>query len=276
MKTLLVPIDFTQTSNNAVDFAVDWSKKFEYKRIILLKTFYDTLFDDVVMSSEYGVGMDFRLKEREEAELMLKQLSYDVSVKNTNIEVLAVTSELPLMRAIHEVVREENPETIIVGSDTNHYDNDSYVADHVIQIAKSCPVKTLIVPSTYKYKPVKEILIPVDSFVIPSIDKIKLLNTPGYLTDVDFKVLSIANIQIKINEQESERQLHGYLENIPHHVFFSQNKSAVDAIMEFLKTHHVQLIIALPGKYSFLYRLTHKTISEAICRNHKKPVLILK
>lgn len=276
MKTLLVPIDFTQTSNNAVDFAVEWSKKFEYKRLILLKTFYDTLFDDVVMSSEYGVGMDFRLKEREEAELLLKQLSHGVSVRNTNIEVLAETSELPLMRAIHEVISEENPEMIIVGSDTNHYDNDSYVADHVIQIAKSSPVKTLIVPSTYQYETVKEILIPLDSFVISSINKIKILTAPRYLTDVDFKVLSIADPQLKINEGESEKRLRSYLEGIPHHVFFSQNKNAIDAIMDFLKNHHVQLIIALPGKYSFLYRLAHKTISEAICVNNKKPVLILK
>lgn len=228
------------------------------------------------MSSEYGVGTDFRLREREETDLRLKQLSHDISLKNKDLEVLALTSELPLMRAVHEVIDEESPETIIVGSDTNHYDNDSYVAEHVIQIAKTSPVKVLIVPSTYRYQPVKEILIPVDAFVTHSLGKINSLNAPKYLTEVDFKILSIGNLLSKTNEEQNEKELHSYLENIPHHIFFSNNKHVIDAVLEFLRNNPVQLIIALPGNYSFLYRLTHKTISDAICRNSEKPVLILK
>jgi nucleotide-binding universal stress UspA family protein len=38
----------------------------------------------------------------------------------------------------------------------------------------------------------------------------------------------------------------------------------------------VQLIIALPGRHSFLYHLTHQNIQQGILRNAQKPVLILK
>jgi hypothetical protein len=50
----------------------------------------------------------------------------------------------------------------------------------------------------------------------------------------------------------------------------------MNGILNFTQTKDVQLIVALRGKRSFLYYLTHKSISEAIYRNAKEPVLILK
>lgn len=282
MKTLLVPVDFTDTSNNAVNYAAEWSKQFEYSRIILLKTFYDTLFDDIVLSTEYGnFNQDFRLKEREEAEAYLLELSRDLSIKNKNTEVLSLISELPLVRAVMQVIEEERPDTIVIGSDTNEYDNDSYVAVHVIQIAKISPVKVLVVPAGQQYQPMKEVLVPVDTFALNSLNRIDALSTSHYWNEVDFDVLSIDPHHSHSNNSDDKRlkdeeQLHQYLKNVRHHLFYSQEKNVIDAVMKFLKQGSVQLIIALPGKYSFLYRLTHKSISDAICRNTEKPVLILK
>jgi hypothetical protein len=54
MKTLLVPVDFTDTSENAVNFAAEWSKKYEYDRIVLLKSFYDSIFENMMVSAEYS------------------------------------------------------------------------------------------------------------------------------------------------------------------------------------------------------------------------------
>jgi hypothetical protein len=77
-------------------------------------------------------------------------------------------------------------------------------------------------------------------------------------------------------EPIANEELHHTLSHIPHELFFSQNKNTTDAIMNFLKHHTAQLIVALPGKYSFLYRLTHKLIEEALSRNTEKPVLLVK
>jgi hypothetical protein len=54
MKTLLVPVDFTATSENAVNFAIEWCRTYEYERIILLKTFYDSIFEGLIVSAEYS------------------------------------------------------------------------------------------------------------------------------------------------------------------------------------------------------------------------------
>lgn len=260
MKTLLIPIDFTETSLNAVAYAAGFCKQFEYDRVILLKSFYDTLFDEVVMSAEFGgVGNDFRVKEHEEAEERLQEISKDLSLKNKELEVLALTSELPLMRAIAEVINDENPRAILLGSDTNAYDNDSYVGGHVIQIARTSPINVIIVPAGSTYQTIRNIVVPVDTFSKASLARINELGARPLLQSMHLNILKIdAEHSGKNNEESVEgEELHRLLGTIPHEVFFSHEKKTIDAIMNFLKQHPAEWIIALPGKYSFLYRLTH-------------------
>ncbi len=75
MKTMLIPVNFTATSDNAVSYAIAWSKAYDYKRIILLKTLHDTVFDNLIPSIDYvHVSQDYMAKEREEATLKLQAM----------------------------------------------------------------------------------------------------------------------------------------------------------------------------------------------------------
>jgi hypothetical protein len=76
--------------------------------------------------------------------------------------------------------------------------------------------------------------------------------------------------------REDEQHLHEYLKNFRHELYYRNDRDILQSIITFTTTNEVQVIIALPGKRSFLYALTHKSISEAICRSAKIPVIILK
>jgi hypothetical protein len=92
-------------------------------------------------------------------------------------------------------------------------------------------------------------------------------------------ILKFGSAHLKeINHHQSaqDEELHNMLSHSRHQLFSSKEKNTIDAVMNFIKHHPVQLVLALPGQYSFLYRLTHKLIAEAICRNTEKPVLIVK
>ncbi len=98
MKTLLIPVDLTATTDNAVNFGAAWSKTYHYTRIILLKTFYHTIFDPIVMAAEYApVSQDFRQQERENAMEQLEALQQRLSnLVGPDISVVTATSEAPL------------------------------------------------------------------------------------------------------------------------------------------------------------------------------------
>jgi len=283
MKTMLIPVDFTATSNNAVSYAVEWAKAYDYKRIILLKTLYDSMFDSLIPSVDYvRVNQDYMVKEREEATQQLKAMCRELIAKvEPDIKVSLAVSELPLLRSILEMIEDEKPELIVAGSDNYNYSSESFIAGNVIDIARTSPVRTLIVPSHYQYQPVQQALVPVDFNTINSLNKLHRYQTatPQWRE----KKLLVLNVDPKeryLHPDEefknAENALHQYLQNFPHEVYYSNNKNIINGIIDFSRGHEAQLIIALPGKHSFLYSLTHKSISEALYRNAKRPVLILK
>lgn len=282
MKTLLIPVDFTATSDNAVSFAAQWCTHYDYTRIILLKTHYDTLFDDLSVSAEYArVSHDYRLHEREEAVERLEEICRNLAGKVApHIKVFTAESELPLLRAIMEVVEMERPDMIMVGSDNYSYTSGSFISGNVIAIAKASPVRVMIVPAHYEYRQVHEVLVPCNFNTLEALDKLNSLHASPRWADVLLQVLNVDPKQRFLHPdaslKQAEENLHQYLVNFHHVIHYTGERDIIDGIMRFTKDHPVQLIIALPGRHSFLYNLTHRSISEAIYRNAQEPVMILK
>jgi len=282
MKTMLVPVDFSDTSNNAVRYAAEWAKAYGYERIILLKALNKSMFNSIIPAVDYvSVNQDYMNDEREEAKEKLngicKKLLADVGAQ---IKISMAVSELPLVRSIMELIEEEQPQLIVVGSDNINYNSNSFVAGNVISIAKISPVRVLIVPSHYSYEPVTKALVPVSFSMISTLENLKKHTATSPQFKPELLVLNVDPKEKYLAPDEeftkTEGILHDYLQNFKHELTYSNHKNIIDGLVEFADKHALQLIIALPGKHSFLYSLTHKSISEAIYANAKHPVLILK
>ena len=282
MKTMLIPVDFTATSENAINYAIAWSKAYEYKRIILLKAMYDSMFDDIIASEGY-VNQDYLTKERSDKLEALAALSTKLSAEvGPDIKVATIASELPLLRAILETIQDEQPELVLVGSDNFSYSGNSFVAANVISIAKISPVRVLIVPSAFKYQPLKQLLMPVDFNRLSDLSRLLDVYQAYPIKWHEIKLL-VLNVDPKEkylypDEQfeQTKTRLQQNLKNFNYEIYYSNNKNIIRGIMRFSTENKVELIVALPGKHSFLYALTHKSISQAIYENATEPVLILK
>jgi nucleotide-binding universal stress UspA family protein len=281
MKTLLIPVDFTATCENAVNFAVEWCRKYEYERIILLKTFYDSIFEGLIVSAEYSnVNEEIINSQREDDREQLHTLCKRVADRLSGVKVMTAVSEFPLLRGIFEILQNEKPDLIIVGSDNYSYSSGSIISGNVISIAKTSPIRVLVVPADYKYQPVKQVLLPYNINMLKDLDRLNSLRSSPLWSDLKLLVLNLDTNQrvIKVPEKlnEAEDKFQNLLKNFEHEIYYTTDKNLINGIANFTKEHTVQLIISLPGKHSFLYRLTHQSISEAIYRNAKQPVLILK
>lgn len=282
MKTLLIPVDFTAASENAVNFAAEWSKKYLYERIILLRSFYTSMYEGAIMSGEFAnVDQDYLNRSRTQERESLNELCKSLDEKTgPEISVQTAVTELPLVRSIIEVIRKEQPVMVLLGSDRENSNNESLVSGNVISIAKVSPVRVLIVPEKYVYQPIKNALVPCDFNTIESLNKVNTLHASVQWRDVQLMVLNVDAKQRHLNPDEKfkavENSLHEYLKNFRHKIYYVEDKNVINGILNFTRSNEVELLIALPGKYSFLYALTHKSVSEALYRNTKIPVMILK
>ncbi|HEU5365470.1 MAG TPA: hypothetical protein VFU62_08055 [Hanamia sp.] len=282
MKTLLVPIDFTAASINAINFAAEWSIKYNYERIILLRSFYTSMYESVIMGGEFAnVDQDYLNKTRTHEKEQLNNLCKELDEKTGhNINVQTAITELPLLRGIMDLVKTQQPVMILLGIDNSNYSNESLISGNVISISKISPVRVLIVPKDYKYIPVEKVLVPCNFDAIEKLNKLNYLRSSPRWQGVQLMVLNVDPKKRYLNRDlkfmETEKSLHAYLKDFDHQIYYVDDSNVINGILYFEKINEVQLIIALPGEYSFLYSLTHKNISEAIYRNSKLPVMILK
>lgn len=282
MKTLLIPVDFTSSSENAISFAAEWTRKYHYERIILLRSFYTSMYENVIMSGEFAnVDQDYlnktRREEKEQLNILCRRLEQEAG---PGMQVQTAVTELPLLRGVIHMVNKEQPVMILLGSGNFSNSNESLVSENVIRIAKASPVRVLIVPEKYVWQPVEKALVPCNFNAIDNLDKVNHLRSAPQWQNVELLVLNVDPKKRYLHPDEkltqTEQALHGYLKNFRHSIHYAADKNVISGILNFEKINEVQLIIALPGEYSFLYSLTHKNISEALYRNTKLPVMILK
>lgn len=279
MKTMLIPVDLSSTTENTIQFAAAWIAKYDYERVVFMYSFFNNIFDRIVVSADAQVNPDYMQQERADVKEQLDALSKMLNEHSEKkLKSSVILSEEPMLRSIIEFVQEEHTDLILLTG--NNYDTDAESKIDVISIAKASPVKLLVVPPNYVYKEVKQMLVPCDFNRMDSLDKLKSLHASPAWADSKLAVLNVDPKENYLHPDEhfkiQEENLHAYLQNFKHELFYSNEQDIIKGIMDFVKTNDVQLIIALPGKHSFLYALTHKSISEAIYKNAHEPVLILK
>ncbi len=282
MRTILVPVDFTSTTENAVQTAADWAKQYEYQQIILLKTAEESEFDYLHIAEGHSFANEESINNLlKRTEVLFDHLSDIITEKSPDVKVSRVLSDWALTRSINELLKNQpSVELIILGSDDPTSSNESFVSDHIISIARTSPVKTLIVPNSYRYSTIRNIFIPCDIKGIKRLERLFHHKSLIHKQDVRLLFLSINTSNKNDIDADQKRELedyiHQHLTEIPSSIHYSYDEDIINGILNFAASNETDLIIALPGKHSFLYYLASRSISEGIYRNTSQPVLILK
>lgn len=144
IKKILVPIDFSDYSKNALKYAVQFSKNFKAKIYLVY------VVEPVIYPADFSMGqvaipsMDFDLHERAEEEL--KNLAQNFISADIEVETL-IKSGKPFVE-INETAREKDVDLIIIA--THGHSGVEHIlfgstAEKVVRKAP-CPVLTLREP----------------------------------------------------------------------------------------------------------------------------------
>ena len=279
MSTILIPVDFSETSSNALKYATELIKDIDIERIILLKVFYKSVYEQFLPTADFIQLSDADMRhERNMLNEQLNTLTENIlKICDPAVSIQKVISDLPLIRAIHEIITTEHPDLLLIGSDSPQEQQESYIGQQVIGIAKTSPIPVLIIPAGGTYKKIRQALLPCD---FARVSRLKLLKGLQCPLDWFHPQLLVVHIDPKqkhlLHEKEHENVLQEVLEGYNYKVYYTEDQHTVSGILNFASGKDVQLIIALPGKYSFFYQLTHSSTTEALALNSSEPVMILK
>src|ERR1700744_2772032 len=282
MKTYIVPIDFSETSGHAAEFAALLSNQTQVEHIILLHSYHVSVYESVLPTPDMIIPSEDEIKEQ------INEKTKQLDHIRTKIHKLARhgviihirISRSTLVRAIIETINKENADIVILGSNGTNSDNISHVGSNVINISKLSPVPVIVVPPACHYERIKRVVMACDFNKVKDTVPLEPLKRLLQRHDVDLQVVNIdkeAKHKNRDAQQLAEEGvLHSMLKEYHPHYYFNTESDVINGIINFANGHHAQMVIALPHKYSFFQSLLHNSVSQQLTVHSRVPVLLLK
>ncbi len=249
MKSIILPVDFSAASWNAVRYAAEMSCDRQIDRIVLLHAVSVSVYNNVVA----GYDGQFMAEEREKAEELLTERSRElVSACKGKVQVQTAMSEMPVLRAVHQLIQDVKADMVLVGVDVA--DDAVYLSEHVIGLARTSAIPVLVVPRGCRYEQPR---------------KAVLVTRPGQEGQPETMLQPGEGLWV---EAWLKREF-----GVPNlSVYRSGGVDTIKGLLDFTQESGAQLIVALPGRQSLFYWLTHRDLRKAIAQNARYPVLLLK
>ncbi len=281
MKTYIVPIDFSETSVHAAEFAAMLSNQTEVARIVLMHSYHVSVYESVLPTPDMLIPSEEEIAEQVvEKTKQLEHIKSKIHKQvREQVSIHVCISRSTLIRSIIETISKENGDIVILGSNGTSGDI-SHIGSNVVNISQLSPVPVIVVPPACCYEPIKRVVMACDFNKVK--DTVPLESLKNLLTrhEVDLLVVNIDK-QAKHKNADPEQMaeesaLHTMLKQYHPHYYYNNENDIINGILNFANGHHAQLVIALPHKYSFFQSLLHNSVSHELSIHSAVPVLLLK
>jgi nucleotide-binding universal stress UspA family protein len=180
---------------------------------------------------------------------------------------------------LNKLAKEKAADLIVMGIDNER----SFVKEHVlgstsIEEARSFKIPVLIVPVNAECRKFKSIAFACDYKYAPK--EVSALIQVKYYTTLFEGKLNIVHVlepehQISLKEAKSDKFIEDTLEKTEHKTFFVYEKNASEGILEFVKTHEIDLVIVEPQHHGFFERIFSKSTTKELAFHLNVPLLAL-
>jgi nucleotide-binding universal stress UspA family protein len=233
---VLIPTDFSEASQSAVQYAVHLLNKTEGAMIYLL----------------FNASEPLREEEKAAYEQDFKEIK-DRFPSETPIHYESIIKTGELIPSILEARAEVEANLIVMGTKGSHASEAIATSNTSELVLKAdCPV--LAVPDEIHHFSMKNIALAIDNKALEETDQLALLHNIARQFNAEVHVLTIENDENPIVDSEQHAStLEYYLETLNYHHTFPKNSDIEKGINDYIKTYNIDLLTLLPRihtKYS--------------------------
>jgi nucleotide-binding universal stress UspA family protein len=270
MNSILVPIDFSETSENALKYAVSIANYLSFK-IILLHVDSMPLMNNEFQDVSYLVN-----KSRDEYLELLKSKSLQLkkdNFLNGSIEYFAATGELKT--TIEDFISEHNIDYVVMGiTGCDSAITQFLLGSNAVALSKNINVPLFIVPKKYHFKSIKKMVYAcqLDMKDPVGMVKVKVLNA---IFGSSLFVLHVMPNDHFLSKKESDIEYYNEqkLEHVDHQTCVVQSDDVSEAIIDFIGTNDIDLVVMEQKDYSFLEKIVHVSATKELA--FKSPIPLL-
>jgi nucleotide-binding universal stress UspA family protein len=276
MKKLLCPIDFSEVSLNALEFAVAIGER-EKSNITLLNIFtpadFNKILDKEHVQEEYE-------KLQEIAEAKLKAISEEIMLLSKHkLEACNyLLKSGKIVDVLAEISEEEKYDLIVTGTTGHSAYDKKYLGGKAEKIINETHCSVMCVPENHSYRGIRKMVYATD---YQEEDKLAIQQIAALAADLKASVtiLHVSHHNDTIDKaifEEFKEELGRFIHNdkiIFERVVFKDVATGLD---KYVKEENADLLILLDKKLNFLKSLFHKRLTEHLDKFTEYPLLILK
>lgn len=267
METIIVTTDFTASSANALDYACAFARANNYCiHLLHIYTIPVTYTSDGLSLASLNDALDnSRERLREEQQRVAEQFPG-----------LTITAEMMVgsyLETLQKVVNTSQPAMVIMGAAAAYSDLWLLEEDWLATLtAVSCPV--LVIPAGLVYKPVRHIAFACDykKSCMPQQAAFiqKLVQITGAALHV-VHVVADSSAAADAGRQDVQESLSGL--HPQYHAI--ADKRIIKSISDFTVQHKIDMLVVIPHRHGFWYRLFNKSYTRQLAQLNHLPVMAI-
>lgn len=276
MKTILVATDFSETASHAAYYAVSMAMQIGIPRIILYHS-----YDIPYVSSDLPLPEPDNIQQLHEKSVeFLEYLKNDLlTVSSRKIRIEAHTNEHPLALAIETFIEEEDIELVVMGTTGKSRIEKILVGSNCLSLAKECTVPLLLVPFEAPVERIKRVALATDLKEVAEISPVMAIKTFVHTLQAKLFILNVEHNESDHYSPDiiaQQTALHKLWDSENPEYHFTDHKDCAAGIMDFVEERDIQLVIAIPKKYSFFQSLFHRSVTEKLAYHSHIPLLFIR
>ena len=263
MKTILFPTDFSNNALNALDYAIEFANIFESQLVMI---------HAVKVPSKAGTMHVLERKMAEDAEKELENWVARAKNKMHNPDaVLAKVVKGNVVERVETIVKQFD-DTLVIASAKGEGDNDEkYLGKVSSGLVKKTDIPILIVPITYRFKSIKNIVFSVKRKRVSSPKVVQPLIQIATKFDA-----TVALVHVKTPDFDPTRGENLYLDDLLYTSYNMEGDFIYEVTRAFIKDHPIDLLVAIRRKRGFFRSIAFNNGTKKKTFNSEVPFLVLK
>lgn len=271
MKTLLVPIDFSEACDNALNYAVEFAKKADLQIRLL------NVYDDPIVSSDPLVWVPSTNDLMEEHLKRLEKIREKIHQRyGDKLNVQCYCEAGTVIETINAFATRHRIDLIVMGMQGGGFVSEKIIGSTTTSLMRKSVCAVLGVPKRVKFMQIRQVVLATDHEDAEYTHILQPLKDLIRMFDAHLYVLYV--IEPKINVSEgivTGVQVGRALDGIP---FTSHTLANVDiaiAVDQFVEDKLIDIAVIIPRKHSFFYSLFHETNTKKLAFHTDIPLLAL-
>lgn len=274
MNNILVPCDFSETSKNALNYAIALAENLSANLLLL------HVAQLPVMSSEFGLTSYAIPNNNAENKTLLEELANKIKQEHSNISEISCYAEIGnATNVIVEYSRNYDITFTVMGiSGHGNKLMKAFLGSTAVDVSKETETPLIIVPPDVTYKQIKNVAFACDYDEHiennTSLLQVKALNS---ILGSTLNVLHVVpeNHNLNIKESHVDSYVEHSLENATHKTFIITDNNISEGLIEFIENHDIDSIIIEPKKHSFFHNIFYPSITNEVAFYSPVPVITI-